>query len=77
MSGRTAADLLPEFQRLRAETVELVAGINEDDLDREGHHPFFGRSALEKLFKLIYRHNMIHLRDVRRVLQETQALGDP
>lgn len=68
MDTRTPEGLLSEFERLRGETVTLVRAIDEADLDRVGRHPFFGRSSLEKLFKLIYRHNMIHLRDVRRVL---------
>jgi uncharacterized protein (TIGR03083 family) len=68
MADRTPAELLPEFQRLRAEMVQLVRGMSEADFDPEGRHPFFGRSSMEKLLKLIYRHTMIHLRDVRRVL---------
>lgn len=68
MADRTPADLLCEFERLRAETVELVKGIDEADLDQEGRHPYFGHTSLEKLFKLIYRHNMLHLRDIRREL---------
>lgn len=68
MAGRTPADLLPEFERRRAEMVTLVRGMSDADFDREGRHPFFGRSSLEKLLKLVYRHNMMHLRDVRRVL---------
>jgi hypothetical protein len=72
MADRPLADLLAEFARLRAETAALVARIDEADLDREGRHPFFGRSSLEKLFKLVYRHNMIHLRDVRRVLGDSR-----
>jgi hypothetical protein len=70
MSDREPADLLPEFEQLRAETVDLVREMSETDFDREGRHPFFGRSSLEKLFKLIYRHNMIHLRDIRRALAQ-------
>lgn len=73
MAGSTPANLLPEFERLRAETVELVRGMGEADFDREGRHPFFGRSSLGKLLKLIYRHNMMHLRDVRRVLREAEG----
>jgi hypothetical protein len=69
MATRAPNELLSEFERLRAENVTLVEEIREADLDREGRHPFFGRSSLEKLFKLIYRHNMMHLRDIRRVLQ--------
>jgi hypothetical protein len=68
MAQRTPKDLLPEFQQLRAQTIELVSGMREEDFDLEGRHPFFGRSSLEKLLKLVYRHNMLHLRDVRRKL---------
>jgi len=73
MADRAPDDLLVEFERLRAEMVELVSGLSETDLDREGRRPFFGRSSLEKLFKWIYRHNMLHQRDIRRELRA--ALG--
>ena len=46
---------------------------DETDLDREGRHPFFGPSALEKLLKLVYRHNMLHLRDIRHALKERDS----
>ena len=68
MVDLSPTDMMPKFERLRAETVELVRGMSEVDFDREGRHPFFGRSSLAKLLKLVYRHNMIHFRDVRRVL---------
>jgi hypothetical protein len=68
MADRTPADLLPEFKHLRVKAVELVGGMDEADFEREGRHPFFGRSSMEKLLKLIYRHNMLHLRDIRREL---------
>jgi hypothetical protein len=70
MAERTPADLLPEFERLRAETVALARGMGEADFERAGRHPFFGHTSLEKLLKLVYRHNMLHLRDVRRELKE-------
>lgn len=70
MAWRGPTDLLPEFERLRTEIVDLVRGMSESDFDREGRHPFFGRSSLEKLLKLVYRHNMIHIRDIRRALAQ-------
>lgn len=73
MGNRTPADLLPEFRRLRAEIIELVRGMEEADFKREGRHPFFGRWSMEKMLKLIYRHNMMHVRDVKRVLAEPQG----
>lgn len=68
MARRTPEELLPEFQQLRTQTIELVSRMREEDFDLDGRHPFFGRSSLEKLLKLVYRHNMLHLRDVRRAL---------
>jgi len=76
MAERRPAELLPEFEQLRAETVELVRGMSEADFECEGRHPYFGRSSMERLLKLIYRHNMMHLRDVRRVLQEVENEKD-
>jgi len=32
----------------------------------QGRHPFFGMMVIEDLFKLIYRHNMMHARDIRK-----------
>jgi hypothetical protein len=68
MDDRSPAELLVDFSGLRRDMVALAKGIEEADLDRVGRHPFFGRSTLEKLLKLVYRHNMIHLRDVRWAL---------
>lgn len=69
----TPAALIDRFRQVRAETVDLVAGMEDSDLDREGRHPFFGWDRMEKFVKLIYRHNMIHQRDIRRALDGEDA----
>jgi uncharacterized protein (TIGR03083 family) len=61
-------ELIAQFEQVRAAVVAFVQGLDDSDLDREGRHPFFGVDRLEKFLKLIYRHNMIHERDVRRAL---------
>lgn len=63
------ADLLAALEQVRKANVGLVESLSEPDLDQEGRHPFFGRASLGKQFKLIYRHNMLHLRDPKRVLE--------
>jgi hypothetical protein len=68
LDGIPPEDLLARFEQARAETIGFVAQLDDADLDREGRHPFFGRDKVEKFLKLIYRHNMIHERDVRRAL---------
>lgn len=60
-------DLLEQFGSLREATIRLVAGLNAEALNRIGRHPFLGFSPLTDIIKLIYRHNQIHLRDLRRI----------
>ena len=65
---RTVEQLLAELRAARQETIDLAGQIADEDFARKGRHPFFGQMSLDEVFKLIYRHNMMHLRDVRRVL---------
>ena len=62
-------ELLAQFERTRASLVTFVQGLSEADLDRMGRHPYLGVVALEEMIKLIYRHNMLHQKDVRAVLR--------
>ncbi len=68
------ADLLAQFEAVRAATVAMVAEMSDADFDRVGRHPWFGRASLEQMLKLIYRHNMLHERDVRRALETGQPV---
>ena len=61
-------ELINEFQRARATTVSFVAGLSPEDLTRTGRHPWLGVIELAEMFKLMYRHNQIHQRDVRRLI---------
>lgn len=70
MDGLSPEELIRRFEEARAAMVAFVEGLSEADLEREGRHPFFGMDRLEKFLKLVYRHNMIHERDVRRALEE-------
>jgi hypothetical protein len=61
-------ELSNRFLEKRHESANLVASLNEEDLRKEGRHPFLGIAPLEDMIKLLYRHNQIHQRDVRLVL---------
>jgi len=65
--------LIAEFERQRTQTTDLVQKITEADLDRVGYHPWFGDTPLENMLKLVYRHNMIHQRDIEKAI----ATGQP
>jgi uncharacterized damage-inducible protein DinB len=62
------AELLEQFIAVRAEMTAWVAGLSEADLEKPGRHPFLGQTTLGEMIKMVYRHNQIHFRDLRKVL---------
>ncbi len=70
----TTADLIQQFEAARAEIVQIVRDMADADFDRIGRHPWFGRVPLENMLKLIYRHNMIHQRDISKALETGQPV---
>lgn len=58
-------ELMERFVASRQETANLVRSMQPEDLARTGRHPFLGMTPLEDIIKLIYRHNGIHIREVR------------
>lgn len=61
-------ELIRQFEVTRARTVSWTGTLEEPDLDKVGRHPFLGMVELEQMLKLLYRHNMLHQRDVTRAL---------
>jgi hypothetical protein len=60
--------ILERFMIRRGETIQMVQGIKDADLVREGRHPWLGMTSIEDMIKLIYRHTQIHQRDIRKTL---------
>ena len=77
--GRSLAELLDEFERLRAENVEQVRswGLTERELAYEGEHPELGRIALRQLLATWVVHDLGHVAQTARVLakQYGEAVG--
>jgi uncharacterized protein (TIGR03083 family) len=67
-ADRTTDQLLADFRSARQATIDFAAAIRDDQFTLLGRHPFFSMIAVEDLFKLIYRHNMMHARDIRKAL---------
>jgi hypothetical protein len=65
------AELLEQFKAVRGRMTELVSSLSESDLARQGRHPFLGQTTLAEMIKMVYRHNQIHYRDLRKVLGES------
>lgn len=62
-------ELYRRFHSLRERTAEMVAGFDERDLEQKGRHPFLGIAEVADIVKLMYRHNLIHQRELRRALR--------
>lgn len=62
-------ELIALFRGVREETIAIVAGMAEIDLDREGRHVFLGPGRLEQFIRWAYEHARLHEDDVRRALR--------
>lgn len=77
--GKSLADLLGEFARLRAANLETVAGwrLTEAQLALEGEHPAFGAVTLRQLLATWVAHDLGHIAQIARVMakQYRDAVG--
>lgn len=62
-------EMIDLFRKNRQSTIELVSGLSSNDLEKIGRHPFLGNAAVVDIIKLIYRHNQIHMREIRRAFR--------
>jgi hypothetical protein len=69
VKGVSGQELLLDFQNVRSELITLVSGMSIQDLQMEGRHPFLGITTLAEMIKMVYRHNQIHSRDVRKLIE--------
>ena len=73
MAQLSPQELLRQFAVVRRETAVLVSGLAVADLEKQGRHPYMGMMSLDEMIKLVYRHNQIHYRDLRRALSDWLA----
>lgn len=77
--GKTMADLLDEFARLRAENLATLRGwrLTDRELALEGEHPTLGPVTLRQLLATWVAHDLGHIAQTTRVLakQYREAVG--
>jgi hypothetical protein len=66
LAGVPRQVLLDQFQAERGQVIALLKRLTPADLSRPARHPFLGATTLLEVLKLLYRHNQIHQRDIRR-----------
>jgi hypothetical protein len=69
-NGRTLAELLDEFARLREDNLRnlIAMRLTVADLDRRGRHPQLGVVTLRQLLATWVAHDLDHLVQISRVL---------
>ncbi len=65
----SVTELLEKYKSTRAETVAWVLGLKETDLEIIGRHPFLEITTLREMIKMLYLHNQIHYRDLKKALK--------
>lgn len=65
----TSTQLLDQYKVVRANSVMWVSGLNEEDLEIKGRHPFLEVTTIREMVKMLYLHNQIHYRDLKKVLK--------
>jgi len=77
--GKSVAELLDEFARLRAENLTTLRGwqLSERELALEGEHPALGTVTLRQLLATWVAHDLGHVAQTARVLakQYREAVG--
>ena len=68
LDGLALDNLIDQFRDVRRETIAIVEGMADADLDRRGWHPFHGDGRLERFIRWAYEHVRLHQADIRREL---------
>lgn len=68
LQALSPAELLDQFVERRQASAQMTDGLSAADLTRTGRHPWMGIAPVEDILKLLYRHNQIHQRDIRKAL---------
>ena len=68
--GKSLAQLLEEFGKLRTENLDILRSWNltKEQLDLEGNHPELGRVTLRQLLSTWLVHDLTHIRQVVTVM---------
>jgi len=68
LDGLSLDELSEKFRSVRRDTIALVEGMADKDLDRQGRHAFHGHGKLERFIVWAYEHTRLHLADIRKIL---------
>ena len=62
-------ELLEQYKEVRVNSVAWVSGLKDEELEIKGRHPFLGETVLREMVKMLYIHNQLHYRDLKKSLK--------
>jgi hypothetical protein len=65
----TPKELLEQYKSIRADSIAWTSSLSETDLEKQGRHPFLGMTTIREMIKMLYLHNQIHYRDMKKVIK--------
>lgn len=68
LEGQSPKILLDLLDQARQQTIEWVRTLGADRLDKIGRHPVLGDVNVETMVMSIYGHQLIHMRELSRLL---------
>ena len=63
------AELLQQYKSVRADSIAWVSGLKDEELEIRGRHPFLGETVVREMIKMLYIHNQLHYRDMKKALK--------
>jgi len=65
----TPGELLEQYKEVRANSIAWTLSLSELDLEKQGRHPFLGMTSIREMIKMLYLHNQIHYRDMKKLIR--------
>jgi hypothetical protein len=62
-------ELLEQYQQVRANSIAWVSGLQQNELEIQGRHPFLQMTTIREMIKMLYIHNMTHYRDMKKSMK--------
>lgn len=62
---RPLPDLLGDLASLRSDTLNAIEGLSSEELNRRGKHLLFGEMSVLQMLRALYRHDRMHMDQMR------------
>jgi len=69
MKAFSPQELLEQYKSVRADSIAWTSSLTEAELEKQGRHPFLGMTTIREMIKMLYLHNQVHYRDMKKALK--------